>query len=932
VTEPDPPRARREAEELARIARFLTETLDVATVGNRVVESVRALFEVPAAGLHLREVDGSLVQVATAGADSPYLSAGHRAPPGVGFYRHLIDSGRPLRIADLLDDKAPPLDDDARRRIESSDVRSLLAVPLRVQDRITGVLSIAGIAGRIFSDAEVALLEAFASQAALALENSRSHAEVVRRQEEGEELARVARLVSETLDLATVGERIAEGVLGLLGVDSSALRLLEPDGSLVAIALGGRAKSYAGAHSVVPLGVGLTGWAAAKGQAMWISDFRTDDRFTTSPELRDRNDAAGIVAGLAVPLRMAGKVTGVLSVGQGTPRTFTEREIALVQAFADQAATALNNAQIQGTLARQAERLRIMHEIDRALVNRQAPLAIAEAVVRPLRELLGVPRVIVNLFDHESGQVEWLAAAGRHRTHSGPGIRYSLRLAGDVEALRRGEPQVIDVRALTPSPEADALLASGVNVYMVVPMIAGGELIGSVSLGDATGSFLPERVAIAQEVATQLAIVMAQARLHERVIRQAAELERRVEERTRALSEATHEADRANQAKSEFLSRMSHELRTPLNAILGFAQLLDMDALPGGQAESVDQILRAGRHLLRLINEVLDISRIEAKRLQLSLEPVSVGETLRQAIEFVGPSATGLHVSVRVEGIDEHLHVLADRQRLQQVFLNLLSNAVKYNRPGGAVTVSCKGAAGTRLHIHVSDTGPGIAPDKLERLFTPFDRLGAEATGVEGTGLGLALSKHLVEAMQGTMRVQSEVGRGSTFSVELPLVEGPAGIDDGLPVVPSGKDDDSRKLELKVLYVEDNLSNLRLVERILGRRSGVTLLSAMQGRIGLELARDHQPDLILLDRHLPDLPGDEVLQLLREDPQTRNIPVVILSADASPAQIQRLLAAGARAYVTKPLDVATLLKVVDELPRRDRDEAQNDHPGGPAAV
>ena len=268
--------------------------------------------------------------------------------------------------------------------------------------------------------------------------------------------------------------------------------------------------------------------------------------------------------------------------------------------------------------------------------------------------------------------------------------------------------------------------------------------------------------------------------------------------------------------------------------------------------------------------------------------------------------------------IDEHLHVLADRQRLQQVLLNLLSNAVKYNRRGGAVTVSCEGAAGYRLRIHVSDTGPGIAPDKLERLFTPFDRLGAEATGVEGTGLGLALSKHLVDAMQGMMHVRSQVGMGSTFSVELPLVKGPAAIEDSLPVAASGPDDDSDKARLKDLYIEDNASNLRLVERIMGRRPGVTLLSAMYGRVGLELAREHQPDLILLDRHLPDLLGDEVLRFLRGDPRTRDIPVVILSADASSSQMQRLLAAGARAYLTKPFDVGNLLKVVDELPRRAR--------------
>src|SRR5439155_3531059 len=323
---------------------------------------------------------------------------------------------------------------------------------------------------------------------------------------------------------------------------------------------GGRGRAYSGERSGVPLGVGLIGAAAQEGRPTWTADFRSDARFTTSPEIRDRNVEAGIVAGLAVPLRVSGKVTGVLSVGSSTPRPFTEREIALLQGFADQAAIAISNAQTQEALASQAERLRILHEIDRAPIAEQAPVAIAEAVVFPLRDLLGVPRVIVNLFDLAAGEVEWLAAAGRRRQHLGPGVRYPLRLAGDVEALRRGEPQMIDVRSLLPSPDAETLLAAGLTVYMVVPMIAGGELIGSISVCHESGPFGAEIVGIAQEVATQLGIAIAQARLHERVTRQAAELERRVEERTRELSAATAEADRANRAKSEFLSRMSHEL------------------------------------------------------------------------------------------------------------------------------------------------------------------------------------------------------------------------------------------------------------------------------------------------------------------------------------------------------------------------------------
>ncbi len=579
----------------------------------------------------------------------------------------------------------------------------------------------------------------------------------------------------------------------------------------------------------------------------------------------------------------------------------------------------------EATLAKYAERLSILHEIDRAVIAAAAPVEIAQAALQRLRPLLGVPRAIVNLFDLAAGEVEWLAAAGRRRIRGGPGVRFPLKLMGDVDALRRGELQVIDVASLPRGPEAESLLASGVHVYMVVPMIAGGELIGGLSFGGASAQFPPEQISIAREVATQLAIAITQARLYERVTRHAEELEQRVQERTLALGAANEQlqqeiaerrraeekADHANRAKSDFLSRMSHELRTPLNGILGFAQLLEMESLPVDQEESVAQILKAGRHLLGLINEVLDISRIETGRLQLSLEPVPVGETLRGALDIVRPLAAQHGIALHAGAADERQHVLADRQRLQQVLLNLLANAVKYNRTGGTVAVSCEEILGERLRILVRDTGHGISPDKLDRLFTPFDRLGAEGTGVEGTGLGLALSKHLVDVMGGTLDVTSQVGVGSTFAVELPLTAAPVEALEprgGSPTVDPAPPD----ARMVVLYIEDNLSNLRLIEQVLGRRPRTTLLSAMQGRLGLDLAREHRPDLILLDLHLPDLPGQEVLRRLLDEPRTREIPVLILSADATPGHVERLLAAGARAYLTKPLDVRQLLALVDK--------------------
>jgi PAS domain S-box-containing protein len=587
--------------------------------------------------------------------------------------------------------------------------------------------------------------------------------------------------------------------------------------------------------------------------------------------------------------------------------------------------------QIQASLAESTERLMLLHDIDRALLAAKEPVAIAEAVLPRLRDLLRVPRAIVNLFDLARGEVEWLAAVGRRHMHLGPGVRFSLSLMGDVAALQRGEVQVLDVDTLT-GAEAAALRASGVQMYMVVPMIAGGELIGAISFGGERREFPAGQVAIAQEVAAQLAVALTQARLREHVTRQAAalqqqaeELEERVHDRTREFTFANQqlqreiaerrraeaEAARANRAKSEFLSRMSHELRTPLNGIIGFAQLLELDPLSADQRESVEHILKGGRHLLTLINEVLDIARIEADSLSISLEPVLARDVVRSALDLIRPQAAARRVMLS-EAVAGERYVMADRQRLQQVLLNLLSNAVKYNREGGSVSVSCTDDAATGVRLAVRDTGRGIAPTMLERLFTPFDRLGAEQGGIEGTGLGLALSKRLVEAMNGVLLVESQVGEGTTFIVELARANPP--VDESMvPDLTRNLEVDAPKIRGTLLYIEDNLANLRLLERIVSRRPGLTLLSAMQGSRGLELARDHRPGAIILDLHLPDLPGSEVLARLRDDQRTRDIPVVILSADATPGQITRLLAQGAHAYLTKPVDVGDLLTLLDKI-------------------
>jgi PAS domain S-box-containing protein len=468
--------------------------------------------------------------------------------------------------------------------------------------------------------------------------------------------------------------------------------------------------------------------------------------------------------------------------------------------------------------------------------------------------------------------------------------------------------------------QADEII--GRSVSTLIPSHRSGEerkILDRILAGEVVSHYETERVRKDGTV-VQVSLTVSPLRDLSGLITGASTIARDISEENRvreALGRAREEADRArkeavlaSQAKSEFLSRMSHELRTPLNAVLGFGQLLEMEDLDTESRESVAQIVKAGHHLLDLINEVLDISRIETGKLSLSLEPVALEDVAAETVEMVRPMAGERKIRLEVDkGPMRARYVLADRQRLKQVLLNLLSNAIKYNRATGDVNLSFGQDGDGRIRVAVRDTGPGITPEDQARLFEPFQRLEADQTGVQGTGLGLALSRGLVEAMGGTMGVESAVGSGTTFWLELSEAHRPVIADEEIEATPAASSNGPRT----VLYVEDNSANLRLVERAVARRPGISLLTAQQGRIGIDLARQHRPDLILLDLHLPDLSGEEVLRSLQEDPVTRRVPVVMVSADATPARVKQLLAAGARTYLTKPLDMRRFFRLLDEI-------------------
>ena len=380
------------------------------------------------------------------------------------------------------------------------------------------------------------------------------------------------------------------------------------------------------------------------------------------------------------------------------------------------------------------------------------------------------------------------------------------------------------------------------------------------------------------------------------------------------LERAKAAAEKANLSKSDFLSSMSHELRSPLNAILGFAQLINSDSPPptDSQSASIDQILHAGWYLLELINEILDLSQIESGRLALSLEPTSLWEVMLECQSMIEPQGQKRGIKMSFPKFDKPCFVYADRTRLKQVLINLLANAIKYGQANGTVLVDFANSTPERVRVSVRDTGEGLSPDKLMQLFQPFNRLGQERSAEPGTGIGLVMSKRLVELMGGVIGVESTVGVGSVFWFELRSSDDPQLVAEeaqAAMVVPTQAPNGAPMRTL--LYVEDNPANLKLVQQLIARRPDIRLLSAIDGSLGIQLARIHHPDVILMDINLPGISGIEALRILREDEATAQIPVVALSANAMPRDIEKGLRAGFFRYLTKPIKLNVLMATLE---------------------
>ena len=404
-----------------------------------------------------------------------------------------------------------------------------------------------------------------------------------------------------------------------------------------------------------------------------------------------------------------------------------------------------------------------------------------------------------------------------------------------------------------------------------------------------------------------------------RVEEEQAQLDQRLREQQLALVETNLQletaraiADKANRAKSEFLSSMSHELRTPLNAVLGFAQLLASDKPPPTQSQqrSLDQILKGGWYLLQLINEILDLAMIESGQVMMSQESMGLSEVLRDCQAMMEPQANKRGIDMRFTSLEQPFFVHADRTRVKQVLINLLSNAIKYNRKGGSVTVTAGASSEGRVCLSVTDSGTGLSPAQIDQLFQPFNRLGREHGGEEGTGIGLVVTKQLVELMGGTIGVESVLDVGTTFWIELAASQEP--VLEQVPLLETDFEVEEEPANKRtVLYVEDNPANLILVEQLVARRVNLKLLTATDGYAGIELARAYQPDVILMDINLPGISGFACLKLLKDDAATARIPVLALSANAMPRDVERGIEAGFFRYLTKPIKVVEFMESLD---------------------
>jgi len=884
--------ARRDAAALSEVGQALVQSIDTESVGGHIAEAIRALLGGTLSVLwELEPATNRLAVVATSGAGNPF-QRGTRIPQNEALAGFAVSERRPVSTSNILTDSRLILAPATRALVEQSGHGSVLAVPLMIDGRVTGVLAVGDVTGRVFDADEIRRLQDFANQAAIALEKARLFALETSRREQLEALARVQRDLSAELDLDRLLGLIVERAGRLFDGGGFAYLFDEESQSL-----DGRTWGRAEPESDAPFPAegGMVATCARERRGLLVNDY------PDSPYALPAVVALGVRHAMAQPLVSRGRLLGVLVVARRADAPLGSEDVAGFEGLAVQAAVALDNAILFVEAGRQRREAEVLAELARTLNTAQDVSTVLQRVVDGAKELCRCDLTSVALRETESDSIVMRNRAGEYRGAQGRLVIEPGRGAGGL-VLESGRPFRSD--NITEDPRithdyAHVIRAEGVVATLVVPIMVAGRVEGLLYVHRRTPKSFDDRTeTVLLQLAEYAAIAIHNMRLlaHEHQMRA--------------------EAEEASRTKDEFLATLSHELRSPLQPLLNWAYLLRSPNLDPASAErALDAIERSTKTLGQLIEDLLDVSRIVTGKLRLQARPVRLPAVVRAAMEAVEPAALARSVTLEVRIEPELPAVMGDPDRLQQVLWNLLSNGIKFTPKGGRVTVSVAGR-NSEVMLTVADTGAGIKHEFLPHVFERFRQAESSTNrAYGGLGLGLAIVRHLVELHGGSVAVQSEgEGQGATFSVRLPVAAATRAAERAPAAVTTEGPVGQSLTGLRLLIVDDE-ADAREVMRFMLERGGAQVRTADSAAQALDAIREARPDLLISDIGMPVEDGYVLVRRLRamEEGLGRRLPAIALTAYASEEDTRRALTAGFDAHLSKPVDPARLIDIAAGL-------------------